>query len=155
MLLGETNADQLMTARAVREDPDVAPARISRLSALCGLFDQIWRQCSTGKAAKAVTSGPASLEHLGPLREAHPEFASITRASWAATSSTRGLGEDRAHHGRHEGLGLFATRQSRLRHEVGAATVASLPGRQRVDRLGEASVVVADDQLHAGEAAGR
>ena len=33
--------------------------RISRLSRSCGLFDQIWRQCSFGKVVKARSSSVA------------------------------------------------------------------------------------------------
>jgi hypothetical protein len=52
-----------------------------------------------------------------------------------------------------KGWALLGTRQSTFAHEVRPAALPAGAGQQRVDRLGEATVVVRDDELHTGEAA--
>jgi hypothetical protein len=66
MLLGEHGADESHDGGAVREDAnDIgAPADLA-VEALLGLLDQIWRQCSRGKVAKARYIGASFGEQLG------------------------------------------------------------------------------------------
>src|SRR5713226_5827170 len=56
--------------------------RTSLFNRSCGLFDQIWRQCSLGKVAKAKTSGPASAS-----RPACPIAQAVTIARVDAVSA--------------------------------------------------------------------
>jgi hypothetical protein len=61
VLFGQDGADDADQGVAVGEDADDvgAPADLA-VEALVGLFDQIWRQTSSGNAVKVRTSGRAA-----------------------------------------------------------------------------------------------
>jgi hypothetical protein len=94
--------------------------RISLLSRSCGFVDQIWRQCSFGKPAKA-SLGAGLVEVRGGGGEALGELADHPPVLEAHLLGIR-LGEDRAHERGHEGLG----RLGHLREQV-AEVVRFMP----------------------------
>src|SRR3954453_10850636 len=88
--------------------------RISLFRRSCGLLDQIWRQISWGKQAKASRSSRAA-------SRCSPASANLT----AMVSTTRPNWEDGAHHGGDPGLGRLGHLREQVPEVVGAA---ALPG---------------------------
>ena len=143
----------LITASRFGKMPTTSPLRrISRLRRSCGLFDQICRQCCReGGEGGYVRTRIA--EYLRHLREARPEL--FDHAGQLGGHLLRGrLREDGAHHGGDEGLRALRHPAEQVAHEVGPTALPAGTGQERVDRLGQASVVVGD-QLHAAEPAAR
>ena len=81
-------------------------------------------QCSTGKAAKAVTSGAASSSSAATCGKPSAS-CSITRVSWAWTSSAEGCAKTVRTMVATNGCALFGTRQSTSAHEVGGRHLAA------------------------------
>lgn len=65
-----------------------------------------------------------------------------------------GLGEDRAHQGRHQGLGGLGHLGEQVPEVMGAAALPGGPGEHRAGGVHQPGVGVGDHQLHAAKAAG-
>ena len=148
-----TQADSRSSAAGLGKIPTTSVRRFtSRLSRSRGLVLQIFCQWAWGKSANAVRSVLASSSSCATAGN-WPARVSATTSTCALAAVAGGLREDRAdRRGDHLGV-AFADLGQGVAHEVDPAALPAGALQHDADRVRQAAVAVADDQLHPAEAA--
>src|SRR5712691_11959694 len=106
-----------------------------------------------GEAGEGEDLGSGLVQERSRLREAALELGDDAGVLLVHRLAVW-LGEDRAHHGGDEALRALGDAGQEVAGEVGATALPCGAGKRRRDRVDEAGVRVARDELDAGEAAG-